>query len=542
MTHKSRALVVAVATALSSIAFPAASHEQTGGGARLGKVNFKVECNAAAQAEFNTAMAYYHSFAWEQMREPFERVLQADPGCGMAHWLRALASLNNPFTWPTMITPATLSEGGEILEKARQTGLKSQRERDYVDALATFFKDHDKLDHGKRAQALESAMEQVMQRYPDDTEAATLYALVLSANFDPNDKKYTKQLKAAAILEPIAKAQPDHPGAAHYLIHSYDYPPIAAQGLEAARRYSKIAPDAPHALHMPSHIFTRVGAWQESIEANRASAKASAAKSFDTWHAQDYMVYAHLQLGQDRAAREVVSEALGHPARIDNRAVAYAYAAMPARLALERGAWQEAAKLDLQPAPDQFPWKKYSFAEAINAYARGIGAAMSGDAAGAQAQVARLEKLRAETKVPYWVEQVAIQAEVVRGLALCAQGDRPGCLATLDKAAAREDATEKNVVTPGPLVPAREVLAYAMLKDGKAAEALRNFESVLEREPNRFRAFAGAAQAAHAAGDAKKAEHYATRVVELTKTADTQLAEVAQAKTMLGSSSAGRSK
>jgi hypothetical protein len=291
---------------------------------------------------------------------------------------------------------------------------------------------------------------------------------------------------------------------------------------------------------MPSHIFTRVGAWQESIEANRASAKASAAKSFDTWHAQDYMVYAHLQLGQDRAAREVVREALGHPARIDNRAVAYAYAAMPARIALERGAWQEAAKLELQPPASEFPWKKYPFAEAINAYARGIGAAMNGDTAAARAEVARLDKLRAETQVPYWVEQVAIQAEVVKGLAACAEADRAGCMDTLSKAAAREDATEKNVVTPGPLLPAREVLAYAMLKDGKAAEALRNFESVLEREPNRFRAFAGAAQAAHGAGDAKKAELYATRVVELTKNADTQLAEVTELKRMLASSSAGR--
>lgn len=534
MKPMSRVLAAAISTAFlgAGVALPGAAHASAGGAARLGKVSFPVECNAAAQAEFNTAMAYYHSFAWPQLREPFERILAADPSCGMAHWLRALATLNNPFTWPTMITPAVLSEGGPILDQARQTGLKSRRERDYVDALAAFFRDHEKLDHKARAQALETALEQVMQRYPEDKEAATLYALVLSANFDPNDKKYTKQLKAAAILEPIFKAQPEHPGAAHYLIHSYDYPPIAARGLDAARRYGRIAPDAPHALHMPSHIFTRVGAWRESIEANRASARASAGKSFDTWHAHDYMVYAHLQLGQHAAAREVVNQALQHPARIDNRAVAYAYAAMPARLALERGAWQEAASLELSPPASEFPWKKYTFAEANNAYARGIGAALSGDAGGARAQAARLDKLGADTKVPYWAEQVAIQSEVVKGLALCTEGDRGSCVDTLRKASAREDATEKNVVTPGPLVPARELLAYATLQSDPA-DALHNFEAVLEREPNRFRAFAGAARAAQAAGDAKKAAFYSERVVELTGEADTRLAEVDLAKQTL---------
>jgi hypothetical protein len=484
---------------------------QQSGAPKLGKVHFQVSCNAQAQREFNVAMAYYHSFAWNQMREPLERALQADPSCGMVHWLRALGALNNPFAWPTVISPATLSEGPGILETAERTGLKSQRERDYVQALGVFFKDADKLDHKARAKALEEALEGVMKRYPKDTEAATIYALVLSSNFDPTDKKYTNQLKAAGILEPIFKAQPQHPGAAHYLIHSYDYPPIANKGLRAARSYSKIAPDAPHALHMPSHVFTRVGAWKESIESNAASARSAGSKSFDKWHAQDYMVYAHLQLGQQKEARAIVEEALKDPARIDHPATAYAYAAMPARLALERAAWKEAAGLELFAA-DDFPWKKYTFAEAVNAYARGIGAALSGDAAGARVQAARLDKLREATKLPYWVEQVAIQAEVVRGLALRAEGDKAKALTTLRAAAAREDATEKHVVTPGPIVPAREVLAYVLLEEGDAKAALRDFESVLKREPNRYRALAGAAQAAERAGDAKKAKQYAARL------------------------------
>ncbi|HSA89546.1 MAG TPA: hypothetical protein VLF42_06550 [Burkholderiales bacterium] len=479
--------------------------------ARLGKVHLQVSCNAAAQREFNVAMAYYHSFAWNQMREPLERALEADPSCGMVHWLRALGALNNPFAWPTVIPAATLSEGPGILETAERTGLKSQRERDYVKALGAFFKDADKLDHKARAKALEEALEGVMKRYPKDTEAATIYALVLSANFDPTDKKYTNQLKAAAILEPIFKAQPQHPGAAHYLIHSYDYPPIAKKGVRAARSYSKIAPDAPHALHMPSHVFTRVGAWKESIASNAASARAGGDKSFDKWHAYDYMVYAHLQLGQRKEAAAIVEDALKNPARIDHPATAYAYAAMPARLALERAAWKEAAGLELFAA-GEFPWKKYTFAEAVNAYARGIGAAMSGDAAGARAQAERLDRLREATKLPYWAEQVAIQAEVVRGLALRAEGDKAKALATLRAAAKREEATEKHVVTPGPIVPAREVLAYVQLEDGNAKAALADFESVLTREPNRYRALAGAAQAAERAGDAKKAKQYAARL------------------------------
>ncbi|HZM35367.1 MAG TPA: hypothetical protein VFC18_12845 [Burkholderiales bacterium] len=479
------------------------------GDVRLGKVHFKVECNEPAQAQFNLAMAYYHSFAWSQMQAPLESVLQADPSCGMAHWARALASLNNPFAWPTVISPAALAEGPRILEQAERTGLRSERERAYATALGAFFAEG-QPDHKTRAKALEAAFERLMQRYPRDEEAAVLYALFLSANFDPADKKYTNQLKAAKILEKISLDQPDHPGVAHYLIHSYDYPPIAGKGLQAARRYSKIAADAPHALHMPSHIFTRVGAWRESIEANGASAKAAGDKGFDKWHAYDYMVYAHLQLGEHDAARRIVDEAFANPARIDHPASAYAYAAMPARLALERAEWKTASSLRL--APDDFPWKKYTFAEAINAYARGLGAAMSGDAPAARLEAERLDALRAGTGVAYWAEQIAIQAEVVRGLALVAEGDGKQGISVLSAAAKREDATEKHAVTPGPLVPAREVLAYVRLEQKDAKGALREFEAVLAKEPNRLRALAGALKASERSGNRAKAKLYASKL------------------------------
>jgi len=516
---------------------PAPAHEVSGAPAQLGKVHFPVSCNAAAQKEFDVAMAYYHSFAWEYYRAPLERTLQADPSCGMAHWLRALGVLDNPFTWPVALTPKVMADGQASLEAARLAGLKTQRERDYVEALAVFYKDQDKLNHRTRVKALEDAMAQVASRYPDDKEAAILYGLILSVNFDPADRTFSNQLKAAKILEPIFVEQPEHPGAAHYLIHSYDYPPIAQHGIEAAKRYSKIAPDAPHAQHMPSHIFTRVGAWRESVESNRVSAKVDADRSPNSPHAYDYMVYAYLQLGQDRAARAVIDHALAVPKKVDHFVTAYAYAAMPARYAVERGDWKAAANLPLEPADDAISWKKYPQSEAMNAFGRGIGAAMSQDPAAAQVEVKRLQGLRdaaTAMKIGYWVEQIDIQAEVVRGLATGAAGQHAEGIEILRKAAAREDGTQKHAVTPGLLLPAREVLAYAILDWGKPADALVEFEAVLVKEPNRYRAFAGAAQAAEKAGDAKKAAYYSARVLELTASADTARPELAQAKRVLG--------
>ena len=507
------------------------------GPAKLGKVTFPVSCNAAAQKEFEVAMAYYHSFAWPQLRAALDRVTQADPACGMAHWGRALGLLDNPFQWPGSLSPQVLADGQAAIDAARAAGLKTQRERDYVEALAVFFKDADKLNHRTRATALETAMQGVAGRYPADSEATILYALVLSANFDPTDKQYKNQLRAAQMLEPIFAKQPDHPGVAHYLIHSFDYPPIATQGLDAARRYAKIAPDAPHALHMPSHIFTRVGYWRDSVESNRQSARVDGDRTGNSPHAYDYMVYAQLQLGQDKAAAEVLTHAARVSPKPDSLAGAYAYAAMPARLALERGAWAEAAKLPLDPAANAYPWSKYPQAEAVNAFARGVGAAMSGDAAAAGAEVARLQALRdtaKDRKIGYWAEQIDIQAEVVRGLASCAAGKAGECVTVLSTAADREDATEKHVVTPGPLVPAREVLAMVLLKEGKAADALRGFETVLTKEPGRYRAFAGAMQAAERAGDAKKAGTFAERLIEQTSTADGPRPEIAQARRVLG--------
>ena len=525
-------LTLASATLLAATA-PAGAHGGDTVSAQLGSVHFKVSCNAAAQREFDLAMAYQHSFAQHLMREPLERALKEDPSCGMVFWARALASLDNPFGWPGNVSAATLAEGPVLLEQARKAGLKSERERDYVDALAAFFADADKLNHRTRAKAFETALEGVAKKHADDSEATILYALVLSANFDPADKQYGNQLRAATLLEPVFTKQPQHPGVAHYLIHSYDYPPIASRGLDAAQRYAKIAPAASHAQHMPSHIFTRVGAWRESIAANAMSAQADATAGWNMLHAYDYMVYAHLQLGQDRAAQKVRESAFGTAKSADHFAAAYAYAAIPARLALERGDWSAAARLQLAPAADAYPWAKYPQAEASNAYARALGAAGVKDAAAVDAELTRLQRLRdraTELKIGYWVEQIGIQIDVVRGFATFRAGQADAGIAALRQAADREDASEKHAVTPGPLLPAREVLATALLERGDSAGALREFEAVLKKEPNRLRATAGAAIAAERAGDAARARDLTDKLGQQTAQSDAALPGVQLAR------------
>ena len=508
-----------------------AAHEHGGDLSRLGKVEFKVDCSVAAQQEFNRAMALYHSFAWQNATDAFAAVAAADPSCGMAHWGRAMALLDNPFVWPTNLPAEKLDAVAAALDEARSAGLKSQSERDYVEAVAAFVHDHATVDHRTRVQAFEEALGKVAESYPDDTEASVLHALVTSANFIPEDKTYANQMRAAKILEPLFETQPDHPGAAHYLIHTYDYPPIAKHGVEAARRYATIAPDAPHALHMPSHIFTRLGYWQDSIASNEASAEAAGDRSFDGHHASDYMVYAHLQMAQDEAARRAMEHSFAIKA-IDHFGAAYAYAAMPARLALERSDWKEAVSIELKPSAGEYPWNKYPQAEAVNALSRGIGAARSGDAAAAREQQSRLMALRDATKHPYWIEQIEIQADVVGALALCADGKRDDCLQALKEAAAREDASEKHVVTPGPILPARELLADMLLDAKRPGEALTEYEAVLHKEPNRYRALAGAMEAAEQAGDAKKARLHAAHLMKQAANADSQRPSLQTAKAL----------
>jgi hypothetical protein len=539
MSHsllKYHAKLAAVASLMGvALTLPVAAQQHNHGLTRLGTVMFPVDCADAVQPDFNRAMALYHSFAWPEAAAAFAAIVTKDPSCGMAHWGSAITILENPFTWPAALSPQKLNRVAAALDSARAAGLKTQRERDYVEALAVFVRDHDKLSNATRLQSLDSAMATLAARYPDDKEASILSALMTSANFNPADKTYANQMKAAQILEPLFHSNPDHPGVAHYLIHSYDYPPIAKFGVTAARKYATIAPDASHALHMPSHIFTRLGYWHESIEANQASVKSDGDATTSSPHGYDYMVYAHLQLAQDSAAREAMKHSLAAKP-IDGFAGAFAYAAMPARVALEQGDWSLAANLPLQPSADAYPWHKHPQAEASNAFARGIGAARIGDAAAARVQQARLIALRdaaKEAKLSYWAGQIDIQAAVVGALALCAEGKQTDCISALHEAASREDATEKHVVTPGPLLPAREILAEILLIQNQAGEALVEYEAVLVKEPNRYRAMAGAMDAAKQVGDQSKARAFASALLKQASNADAPRASLDQAKALV---------
>jgi hypothetical protein len=511
--------------------FAAHAHTPPDGAEQLGTVEFAVSCTQ--QAEFNRAVAMLHSFWFPPADKAFRAIAASDPSCGMAWWGVAMVTLGNPLAGAA--TPQGLRSGWEAVEKARTAGAKTERERDYIAAVAEFYRDGDKVPHRQRALAYEKAMERLVAKYPDDSEAKIFYALALNITLDPTDKSYKNQLKAAAILEPVFAAQPQHPGIAHYIIHSYDFPPIAAKGLEAAKRYAKIAPDAPHAQHMPSHIFTRVGYWQESIDSNRASAEVAQKEYAATgasnavanaYHAYDYMAYAHLQLAQDKAAKALAEKIL-EIKKIDLTragapiAITYALAAIPVRYALEREDWAAAAKLEL-PAID-VSWQQFPHTQAIVAFARGVGAARSKDAATAEkarTELGKLHEALAQMKQAYWANQVEIQAEVVEAWIKFASGKTEDGLAQMRLAAEWEDKTEKHPVTPGPIIPARELLGDMLMDAGRPKDALAAYEHSMRVEPNRFRGYAGAARAAELAGEKEKAKQYYSKLLELAAKGD----------------------
>jgi tetratricopeptide (TPR) repeat protein len=496
---------------------------------KLGKVHFETSCNADAQKLFDRGMLYQHSFWYRASQKMFEETLKADPSCSIAYWGIALSLLWNPHTAPPV---KNLAEGAAAIEKARTVGFKTEREQAYVDVLAVMYKDYDKVDHHTRVVAYAKAMEALAQLYPDDDEAQIHYALALNTSASPADKTYASQLKGAAILEPIALRQPQHPGVAHYLIHLYDYPAIADKGIEAARRYAKIAPDAPHALHMPSHIFTRVGYWSDSIASNVASAR-SAKESGDLseeLHAMDYLVYAYLQLGQDEKAKAVVDE-MQTVTGFSETFVAgpYAEAASPARYALERGDWKAAEDLTVRPSP-------LANAQSITYFARALGAARAGDPEAATPDIAKLGELRDKlgaAKDAYWSEQVDIQARIASAWVLYAEGKKDDALKAMSDAADAEDRTEKHPVTPGVPKPARELYGEMLLDSGNAKDALTAFEATLKKEPNRLGAYAGAARAAVQLGDTAKAQQYFGKIVEQVGSEGSTRTEVADARKYL---------
>ncbi|KRQ93672.1 hypothetical protein [Bradyrhizobium valentinum] len=498
---------------------------------QLGQVHFKTSCNDVAQRRFDRAMRYQHSFWYVNAKEIFEEVIEADPTCAMAYWGIALTLMDNPHN---AIPRPNLAPGLAAIMKAKEIGAKTERERDYIDALMVMYADSDKVSHAQRMRAYRDAQAKVAAKYPDDDEAQIAYAITLNTSADLNDKTYTQQTKGASILEPISVRLPQHPGVTHYLIHLYDYPATAQKGLDAANRYAKIAPAAPHAQHMPSHIYTRVGYWKESIASNIASVKAAKAeKSVGNYlHAQDYMVYAHLQLAQDQQARVVMDDM----ARETNfkatvAAADYALAAAPARYAIERGDWDAASQLSVRPSGSHF-------STAISHFARALGAARSGKPEAAKPDVQKLAELRdklRESKDIYWPEIVDIQRQVAVAWVLHAEGKYDEALNAMSAAAEAEDKTEKHAITPGPLAPARELYGFMLLDRGMAKEALTAFDATKAKEPNRLQGYAGAAKAADALGDKAAARDNYQQLVALTANADTERPEVAAAKKYLAS-------
>lgn len=498
---------------------------------RLGQVHFKTSCNEVAQRRFDRAMRYQHSFWYTNAKEIFEEVLEADPTCAMAYWGIALTLMDNPHA---AIPKPNLAPGLAAITKAKETGAKTERERDYIDALMVMYIDHDKIPHAQRMRAFRDAQAKVAAKYPDDDEAQIAYAITLNTSADMNDKSYVQQTKGASILEPISMRLPQHPGVTHYLIHLYDYPATAHKGLDAANRYAKIAPAAPHAQHMPSHIYTRVGYWKESIDSNIASVKAAKAeKSVGNYlHAQDYMVYAHLQLAQDQKARAVMDDmARETDFKATVAAADYALAASPARYAIERGDWDAASQLTVRPSGLQY-------ATAISHFARAIGAARSGKPEAAKADVQKLAELRdrlREAKDNYWPDIVDIQRQVAAAWVLHAEGKHDEALQAMSAAADAEDKTEKHAITPGPLAPARELYGFMLLDRGMAKEALAAFEASKAKEPNRLQGYAGAAKAADKLGDKAAARDNYQQLVTLTAQGDTERPEVTAAKKYLAS-------
>jgi tetratricopeptide (TPR) repeat protein len=526
-----------------ALAEPGPHSDHQHGTEQLGRVTFETTCSPQAKAVFLRGAAWLHSFEYEQAETTFNEAGAADPDCAIAQWGAAM-SLYHPLWAPP--SPAELERGRAAIAKAEARPAKSERERDYVAAIATFYRDSDKLDHKTRALAYNAAMAELHRKYPADREAAIFYALSETAvGVMARDPNFAREKNAAAILNAALKEQPDHPGVAHYLIHSFDYPPLAELAVPAARRYATIAPDSPHAQHMPSHIFTRLGMWDESIASNLKSQAAARAlvkkKGFDgasreELHAMDYLAYAYLQTGQEAEAQRVLAE-LNSMQKVDEPifSVAYASMAVPARIVLENRRWKEAAAL--QPPENVLklsPLENFRWAKAHIHFARAVGAARNGDAAGAREEVAALTAIEDALAVPPgtydWRKQVSIERRVADAWTSFAEGRKAEAVVAMRQAADLDDATEKHPVTPGALLPAREQLGELLLEAGQPVEALAAYEASLKRAPRRLVSLYGAAHSAKLAGNAEKAKLYFAELAEMTRASDGSRAEIKEAR------------
>ena len=522
---------------MSAAALLASTLAATASAEDLGRVSFTTSCTAAAQQKFERGLALVHSFYYPDSIKAFTEAAAADPQCAIAYWGIAISQRVNPLVLP--LSAAALKNGLEAVQKGKTIGAATARERDWLAAIEVYYQDHDKVDQTTRGLAYEQAMEQLAQKYPDDVEATIFYALALNETALPSDKTYGKLLKAGAILEKIAATLPDHPGVLHYIIHSYDYAPLAQRAIAAANRYAKVAPAAPHARHMPAHIYSMVGLWAESVASNATSLQAAREQAARLWpgaahpaesHMLDFTQYALLQMSQEQRARQVIEDNNAIRKLGFEYLVGYtALAAVPARYALERQAWREAAALE--PRGSRFPQ-----AEAITHFARAMGAARSGDLPTAEREVAKLKELRAmleQASQPYWAEQVEIQALAASAWLAHAKGQKDEALKLMRAAADLEDGSEKHVAMENRLYPMRELLGDLLLDQQQPEHALKEYEASLASTPNRLRGLYGAAKAAALAKADDKAATYFRNLLQLTKDADTDRAEIREARAFL---------
>ena len=511
------------------------------GDAGFGTVEFGMSCEEQVRKDFNLATALLHSFEYKEAEKMFAKVIDADPECVIAYWGVAMSNFHPLWEPPTR---EELMKGSRTIALARTVESGTEKESEYLEAVGAFYDDWHELDHRTRMLKFEKAAEGIYLKYPADKEAAIFYALALRAASDPMDKTFRKQRKAGDILNALFSEGPDHPGIAHYIIHNYDYPELAEFALPAARRYASIAASSAHALHMPSHIFTRLGLWDESIQSNLNSM--SAAKCYaensgmqghwdEELHGMDYVVYAYLQQARDDAAlaqlQYLRTIELVFPV---NGKDAYTFAAVPTRYALERKDWKQASRLKLKP--DNFPWENFPWERSIVSFGKVLGAVHLRDVDAAKAELAAIQANHAkllEKNKRYEANQVMIQIRASQAWISLAEGSKEEAIRLMIEAAAMEDATEKHPVTPGEVVPARELLGDMFMEMGEFSQALVVYEEDLRRRPGRFNGLYGAAVAAKNSGDKLKAISYFQQLADAAKDSDRKRPELAAAESFL---------
>ncbi|MEP6682828.1 MAG: tetratricopeptide repeat protein [Parafilimonas sp.] len=508
---------------------------------QFGTVDFEMTCDEKSKKDFNLAIELLHSFEYDESEKAFAKVIDETPDCAMAYWGVAMCNFHALWTPPT---EAELEKGEKAIAIAKSISTKSARETGYINALGLFYKDWNKKDHHTRCVNFEKAMDTLHNSYPDDKEAAIFYALALDAAAEPTDKTYANQKKAGAILNALYIEEPNHPGIIHYIIHTYDYPGLAILALPAARKYAEVAPSSAHALHMPSHIFTRLGLWNESINSNLKSV--DAAKCYaesagikghwdEELHGLDYLVYAYLQKGENKLAEEQVQYLKTinevYPVNFKD---AYAFAAIPSRFVLENKNWKDAVTLQLHPA--NFPWNNFPWQEAIVHFTRLLGDVHTQNLSAAKNELIKLNQLHdtlVKQKDAYKVGQVAIQIKTGEAWILFSSGKTMEALNTMKLAADMEDSTEKHPVTPGAVLPARELLADMFLEMNQNENALQAYEAVLQKCPNRFNSLYGAGIAAEKSGNKQKAVSSFKQLISIADTINSERPEVAAAQSFL---------